>query len=79
MSIGFVRYHSPFGTPEWLLRSVAERRLAADLRAYERDREDNRLTKRQLEHGPPYIDDGTRDDRRANGAVAPHPASSRPA
>jgi hypothetical protein len=79
MSIGFVRYHSPFGTPEWLLRAVAERRLAADLRVYERELDAGGLTRRQLEHGPPYIDDDPRSTRRTLGAAALRPASSRPA
>lgn len=55
-TIDFVRYLSPYGTPEWLERHVAERRLAADLRIYNREQEAGQLTARQQEHGPPRIE-----------------------
>lgn len=55
--IDFVRYLSPFGTAEWLERHVAERRLAADLRVYNREQEAGQLTARQQEHGPPRIEE----------------------
>jgi hypothetical protein len=56
-ALDFVRYHSPFGSVEWLERHVAERRLRADQRIYDREREAGELTARQLEHGPPRIEE----------------------
>lgn len=55
-TLRLVRYHSPFGTPMWMDTSVAERRLDADLKVWNREQEEGTLTTRQLEHGPPRIE-----------------------
>ncbi len=60
MMAKLVRYVSPFGSPAWMLRAVAERHLAEDDRLWRELQEIDALTDRQRRVGPPRIEGGNR-------------------